>query len=505
MWKKRTYNLIHGASLVGAGALIPLLGFDLRTLATEESLSVYLAAAAFSKVLFIMILLTAAGGVFDSSVARFLRDDPGKFLPLSAFLSPQKNTLYKIFIEWGGVFFLIALFTFDWLSYDMHLIYTQIIGIPDLQIFLMCGFLLIIQKKIFQADVVVLLGVSLFVIIYSKLQGYGALTTLQGFKDYFAVVWLYVFFKYFRFKNETIAEGIRFVKVLVLIQLPVQIVQYIVLRDVESCSGTFGFHQTGVLGIFMAAVVLYIISTKKLDWRNIALILYLSLTPLLGSARFFFIFNFFLAPFILVKKYRIRVSARLVAALVLLCLVFVGLLQVNKLWYEGGKIAGLNPFYFLSGSYLQDLVAVTSSTLPRGGAVVWAYQTLRDEGRLLFGRGIGWRRGLSPTDFQNYKRLRIANDFPTVMLLSGVLGLLVFFYLAWGIFKIRIRITTAPSVTKFFFLCLAALYLIGGVYTQGWASKTTGYCFAMVIGLLSNRANRSYFIETYLLPRSDRG
>lgn len=498
MWKKHTYNLIHGVSLLGAVAVIPLLGFDLRTLATEESLSVYLAAAALSKVLFIMILLTAAGGVFDSSVARLLGDDPGKFLPLSAFLSPQKNTLYKIFIEWGGVFFFIALFTFDWLSYDMHLIYTQIIGIPDLQIFLMCAFLLFFQKRILQIDVLFFLAVSLLFLVFSKVQGNGWAATLQGYKDYFSVVWLFFFFKYFRFKNETISRGINLVKVFVLLQLPVQVMQYVVLRDVEFCSGTFGFHATGILGIFMAAVVLYIISIKKLDRKNIALILYLSLTPLLGSARFFFIFNFFLAPFILVKKYRIKASGK-IALILVLCLLFVGLLQVNKLWYEGGKISGTNPFYFLSGDYLRDLIAVTGSTLPRGGAVIWAYQILKDEGRLLLGKGIGWRRGLSPLDFANFKKMRIANDLPMTFLLCGFAGLLVFFLLAWNIFKMRIRIRSASPDVKFFFLCLAALYLIGGVYTQGWASKTTGYCFAMVIGLLSNRNNRKFFIEKYFM------
>lgn len=499
MLKKQTYKLIHGAGLLAAVACVPLVGFDLKSLATEESLSVYLAASTLINVLFIVVFLSVYSGVFDSLIARIIKDDPNKFLSFSALLNPRKEILYKIFIQWGGAFFLVGLFTFDWISFDMKLIYTQIIGIPDLLIFLMCAFLLIFQKRIFQPDILLFLGISLFFLAFSKSRGYGVFSTLQGYKDYFSVVWLYFFFKYFPFKNDTIVRGINLVKIFILLQLPVQIVQYIILRDVEFCSGTFGFHATGTLGIFMAAVVLYIISLKKLDWKNILLIIYLSLSPLLGSARFFFVFNFFLAPFILFKKYRIKFSGKLLLV-IFLCLAFVGLLQMNKLWYESGKITGMNPLYFFSGDYLRDLVAVTGATLPRGGAVIWAYQTLKDEGRLLAGRGIGWRRALSPTDFTNFKKLRISNDFPMMLLLCGIFGLAVFFYLAWNIFKMRIRITKAPPELKFFLLCLAALYLVGGIYTQGWASRTTGYCFAMVIGLLSNRHNKKFFIEKYLLP-----
>lgn len=502
--KENLYKVIHGAGFLAAVAAIPLLGFDLKTLVSEESLSLPLVVSAAEKVVLIILFLAASGGVFDALFARLIKDDPRRFIPFTALLSPKKKTLYKVFIEWGGVFFIVALFTFDWLSYDMGLIYTQIIGIPDLQIILMTGFLLLFQKKILQMDVLAFLVASLFLVVFSKLQGFGVMTTFQGFKDYFSVIWLYFFFKYFPFKNATIVKGVRLVKFFVLLQLPVQIVQYVILRDVESCSGTFGFHQTGVLGIFMAAVVLYIVSTQKLNLKNILLIIYISLSPLLGSARFFFIFNFFLAPFILIKKYRIRASGKLVLVLLLLCLVFVGLLQMNKFWYEEGNISGLNPFYFLSGAYLRDLVAVTGSTLPRGGAIVWTYRTLIDEGRLLFGRGIGWRRSLSPVEFQYFKKLRIANDFPMMFLLCGLLGLTIFFYLAWNIFKMRIRIKPAPPELKFFFLCLTGLYLIGGIYTQGWASKTTGYCFAMIIGLLSNRENRAFFIEKYLMPKAGR-
>jgi len=78
---------------------------------------------------------------------------------------------------------------------------------------------------------------------------------------------------------------------------------------------------------------------------------------------------------------------------------------------------------------------------------------------------------------------------------------LIFFYLAYNLFKIRIRITLVNPELKFFILCLALLYLIGGIYSQGWISKTTGYCFAMLIGILSNRHNKKFFIEKYLTQK----
>jgi len=77
--------------------------------------------------------------------------------------------------------------------------------------------------------------------------------------------------------------------------------------------------------------------------------------------------------------------------------------------------------------------------------------------------------------------------------------LLIFLYLAYNLFKTRIRITLAKPELKIFILFLALIYLIAGIYTQGWISKTTGYCFAMLIGILSNRHNKKFFIEKYLI------
>ena len=64
--------------------------------------------------------------------------------------------------------------------------------------------------------------------------------------------------------------------ILILIQFPIQLIQFTFLRDPEFCSGTFGYHLTGVMGIFMSGVVLYLLATKKLNVKTILLIIYLS-------------------------------------------------------------------------------------------------------------------------------------------------------------------------------------------------------------------------------------
>ncbi len=389
------------------------------------------------------------------------------------------------------------MFSFNWLSYDMGLIYTQIIGITDLHIFFLCSFLLIFQKKVFEKEILIFLAISIFYITYSLNQGHGLFSAIQGFNDYFSVIWLYIFFKYFRFKNETIAHYINFLLFLVLAQLPIQLMQFLVLRDPEFCSGTFGFHQTGVMGIFMAGVVLYIISVKKLNLKSIFLIIYLCSSLLIGSSLFFFIINFFLVPFILIKKYKVRISMK-VFTVIILCLIFLGFLQFNKLVKRESASKAFNPFFYFSSEYYATFFAAKETNLHRGRAITWAYATLKDENKLFSGWGAGWIRNMTSKEHEKFTKLTIGYDFPMVLLLYGISGLLIFFYLGYSLFKIRIRITIANPELKFFILCLALLYLIGGIYSQGWISKTTGYCFAMLIGILSNKNNKKYFIEKYL-------
>ena len=483
--------------LLAAIVNVSLVSFELKTLLTEESLSLKLIVLILSRVFIIFMFLSIHAGLFDSLIAKAINDDSKTFVSFSSLLTTRKEFLYKVFIHWGGIFLIIGMFSFNWISYDMGLIYTQIIGITDLHIFFLCSFLLIFQKKVFEKEILILLVISIFYITYSINQGHGFVSTLQAFKDYFSVIWLYIFFKYFRFKNETITHYINFLRLLVLAQLPIQLMQFLVLRDPEFCSGTFGYHQTGVMGIFMTGVVLYLISVKKLDLKKIILIIYLSSSLLIGSSLFFFIINFFLVPFILIKKYKVRTSGKVILV-VILCLIFLGFLQFNKVLKKESETKAFNPFFYFSSEYYGTFFAVKEVELHRGGAIIWAYSTLKDENKLFTGRGVGWLRNVTPKEREKFTKLTIGYDFPMVLLLCGISGLLIFFYLAYNLFKMRIRITIANPELKFLILCLALLYLIGGIYSQGWISKTTGYCFAMLIGILSNKNNKKFFIEKYL-------
>ncbi len=500
MFKKYIYKLIHIIGLLAAIANVALISFELKTLVTEESLSLRLLVSISSRVFLILMLLSVHAGLFDSLIAKIIKDDSKKFISLSSLLTTRKEFLYKIFIHWGGIFLIIGMFSFNWLSYDMGLIYTQIIGITNLHIFFLCSFLLIFQKKVFEKEILILLVISIFFITYSINQGHGLFSTLQAFKDYFSVIWLYIFFKYFRFKNETITHYINFLMLLVLAQLPIQLIQFLVLRDPELCSGTFGYHGTGVMGIFMAGVVLYLISVKKLNLKKIFLIIYLSSSLFIGSSLFFFIINFFLVPFILIKKYKVRISGKVILVIIL-GLIFLGFLQFNKVLKKESESKVFNPFFYFSSEYYRTFFDVKETGLNRGGAIIWSYSTLKDEDKLFAGRGLAWSRNLTPKERERFAKLTIGYDFPMVLLLCGISGLLIFFYLAYNLFKIRIRITIANPELKFFILCLALLYLIGGIYSQGWISKTTGYCFAILIGILSNRHNKKFFIEKYLTQK----
>ncbi len=172
-----------------------------------------------------------------------------------------------------------------------------------------------------------------------------------------------------------------------------------------------------------------------------------------------------------------RISSKIIL-IVIICIIFLGFLQFNKIWYEEGGSRefsrAVNPFYYFSGEFHKHFFEVDEATLPRGGAVRWVLLTLKDENKLFAGRGVGWFRSLTSKELEKFKILTIGSDFPMIFLLCGISGLLIFLYLAYNLFKMRIRITSANPELKIFIFCLALLYLIGGIYTQGWISRTTG-------------------------------
>lgn len=232
------------------------------------------------------------------------------------------------------------------------------------------------------------------------------------------------------------------------------------------------------------------------------LIIYLSSSLFIGSSYFFFIINFFLAPLILMKKFNLKMSSK-ITLIIILCILFLGILNLNLALLEKTESKASNPFFYFSSEYLRQFFAINPAYMHRGGAILWTYYSLKDEGKLFFGRGLGWSRSLTQKEFERFKILGIGYDFPMVMLLSGIFGLFIFLYLAYNILKLRIRITSISPELKFFILCLAFLYIIGGIYSQGWISKTTGYCFAMLIGILSNPFNKKYFIEKYFIKKKN--
>ncbi len=501
MFQKRAYFLFQNIALLFAIMIVALLSSDLKELLIEQTLSLKLLVLIAAKILMILLFLSVKAGVFDSQIAKIIRDDSKVLVPISSILTTQKETLYKVFIHWGGIFLILGMFSFNWISYDMHLIFTQIIGITDLHIFLLFLFLIIFQKEILRLEILIFVLMFGFYLIYAQQQGHGLTSSLLGFKDYFTVIMLFLFFKYFRFKNETISHYIKIFKIIILAQLPVQLFQFLILRDPEFCSGTFGYHQTGVMGIFMAGIVLYLISIKKINGWIILLILYLSFSLLIGSSLFFFIINIFLIPIVLLKKYRVSLTTKVVFV-VILCLIFLGFLRFSKVIKEEAEAKVFNPFYYVSNEYLRDFFAINKvASLHRGGAIIWAYKTLQNEYKLFAGRGLGWLRSLSDKQRVKFSILTISYDFPMILLICGILGLFIFLYLAFKLFMVRIRMSTASPELKFFILCLTVLYIIGGIYSNGWISKTVGYSFAMLIGLLSNINNRKFFIEKYFVDK----
>ncbi|UCC96053.1 MAG: hypothetical protein JSW40_04690, partial [Candidatus Omnitrophota bacterium] len=332
----------------------------------------------------------------------------------------KKETLYNIFIHWAGIVLIVSMFSFNWISYDMGLATTKIIGVIDLYIFLLCLVLLIVRRADLSKEMVVFLALSGILVIYSLSHAHGLGSTLRGFKDYFTAVWLYVFFRHFCFQERTITSYVKVLTVLILLQLPIQLLQFITLRDTELCSGTFGYHQTGVMGIFMIGIVWYILSVKKLTVKNIVLIIYFSVSAFIGSAKIFFILNFFFVPFLLICRYKKKIFSKL-SLVIVFCVVFFVFLQVNQIFYRGrGDPRAYNPFFYLTKDYYRSFFEDGFQTNPpsrhlnRGGALVRTYLMVRDESRLLLGRGVGWNRNLSPLEREKFKEIGIVYDFPVI-------------------------------------------------------------------------------------------
>lgn len=146
----------------------------------------------------------------------------------------------------------------------------------------------------------------IFIGIFSGLsRGFSPVITLLGFRNYFKYILLFFLLYYLDFDRDFYKRIVALIFVIAAIQVPVSVLEYAIFRAPDWAGGTFGYHATGAMAIFVASIISLVIGVSNfykisLKYWILSVLLFIPLT--VGAARVGFFFIPLIAVFHLFQK-----------------------------------------------------------------------------------------------------------------------------------------------------------------------------------------------------------
>jgi len=133
--------------------------------------------------------------------------------------------------------------------------------------------------------------------------------TLLGFRNYFKYILLFFLMCYLNFTPNFYKRLLNYIFIIAAVQPVASILEYHIFRMPDWAGGTFGYHSTGTMAIFVASIysfVLGISNYNKVSFKYWILLASLFIPLILGSSRAGFFFIPLIALFHLFQKKRDR-------------------------------------------------------------------------------------------------------------------------------------------------------------------------------------------------------
>jgi len=391
--------------------------------------------------------------------------------------------------------------------YDYHILPREATWLTDVLIAMVVGRILLPlpwRKDRVRRLEWFLIALIAFAVLSTLINGNSAVTFMIGLRLGFRYLFLFLAAAYLDVSPTWIRRYMIFLIGIALLQMPAVIYQFSLFRwkDPDRITGTFGRGQTGLIALYLLSIVAYLISRMiergRILIRYLLIIAIISIPPVLGSGKFYFVFLPVLVLFMVRAEFLRRPLASVLIATTALG-VFVG--ADYLITATGGTRSGEGTtFDFvkrLPGVFEHEIAVAKTGRFGRTDRYLASLRLMSSTPKnAVFGEGPGSITGLSAAEHHSAKAgyyehwgltSMSAMSAPWLLVEYGFVGLGLFFGLLWLIFRRAkfLRNSDDPQVRAYgrMLEAITLIYTIGTIYSSVWQMDSFNLLFWPLAGI----------------------
>lgn len=343
-----------------------------------------------------------------------------------------------------------------------------------------------------------------FAVLSTILNGNSLTTFAAGLRLGFRYVFLFLAAVYLDVSPTWIRRYAFFLIGIALLQAPITIYQFSVFRwkDPDLITGTFGRGQTGLLALFLLCTAAYLIARilerGRVPLRYLFVIAIMSIPPVLGSGRIYFLFLPLLVLFMIRAEFLRRPLVTLLIATTSIA-VFVG--ADFLVTATGGAKAGESTTYRfmkrLPRVFGHEIAVAQAGGFGRTDRYMAAMNLMaRTPKNIVVGEGPGAITGLVVAEHHSskarfYARWGLSSisamSVPWLLVEYGYLGLALFLGLLWLIYRRAKYLRNSDDMQMRVFgrllEALTLVYAVGTLYSSVWQMDSASTLFWPLAGM----------------------
>ena len=412
-------------------------------------------------------------------------------------------------------------YSIDWLSEFWELVPREATWLIDILIWILIGRTLLLMpgRKVRMPKIEKLIFLALaFALLSALLNRLGMTTVMIGLRVAFRYVFLYLAAYHMNVSRRWLRGFIIYLFVIGLIQTPIIIAQYNYLgwTDQDALCGTFGHSQTPGIAIFLLTLLCFlaarIIEDRRLRITDVLIIGFMSISPVLGEAKFYFLF----LPVLLAFMIRSELFKRPVISLALFVFGFAIIYTADyAILSTGGWAEGRNPLTYvtrLRETFESELQEPPEDTYERTYVIVSGMRLAMDNPKdFLVGNGPGsiTRSYVSQNHSPKaayYARWGLNSGSQSIAWLLieyGYFGTALLFSILWMIFRRGRVLRSSPErelrIYGRMLESMTFLYTAWLFYINAWQSDGMNFIYwplaAMFVYLSHREEARQLWVE----------
>ena len=398
-------------------------------------------------------------------------------------------------------------YSIDWLSEYWALVPREATWLIDILLVILIGRTVLfmpVQHERIRAIERMIYVILAFALLAALLNGLGKNTLLVGLRVGFRYILLFIAAYHLNVSQRWLRFYVYYLFFIGLIQTPIILAQYSYLGwvDPDNLCGTFGLSQTPGVAIFLFTLFSFLaakmIEERRLRIFFIFLIIWMSVSPVLGEAKFYFLFLPLLIAFLvrseILKRPMFSISLMLIALLMIYAVDAVILAT-------GGWRAGRNPLTYVTklGEVFQKEIQEpkVEGTFERSYRFVYALRLAAEDPKtFLIGNGPGsithsyvaQSHSAKAGYYARWGLSSSAATIPWMLIEYGYLGTALFMYLLWMIYRRgRVLRRSHDVELRIYGRVLEAMtftYLIWLFYANAWQSDSMNFIYWPLAGML---------------------